>query len=363
MANRFWVGGSGSWTGAATANWSATSGGAGGASAPTTSDDVVFDAASGAGVVTISGGATVCRSVTFVAGFTGTLAGSAAWTIAGHTAFTAGMTLTYTGTVTFTATSAATIAMAGKRLRAVVFNGAGGTWTCQDNFQWGPVGSFNLKDGTFDANDFNVDGTGSISFVVTGTAVLNMGNGTWTVNTNGNPPINFDGATVNPENSTLILTSAISGSSLVSFGTLHNVQLVLSGAGQLVLTSGGTFNDLRIGWPTGGGHFEGNIHAVTVNGTFTIDPGTDVRFGALSPSVFNGTFNGSGTSSLQNKISGPVSKSAGTISVAYATITNSDAAGGATWRAPRSQGNVDGGGNTGWLFDSNVQQIIQAQNA
>ena len=54
MANRFWVGGSGTWDNVSTANWSATSGGAGGASAPTSVDDVFFDANSGtAATVTI----------------------------------------------------------------------------------------------------------------------------------------------------------------------------------------------------------------------------------------------------------------------------------------------------------------------
>ena len=48
MANRFWVGGSGTWNNTNTTNWSATSGGAGGASVPTSTDDVYFNASSGA---------------------------------------------------------------------------------------------------------------------------------------------------------------------------------------------------------------------------------------------------------------------------------------------------------------------------
>lgn len=46
MANRYWVGGTGTWTSTSTANWAATSGGAAGASAPTAIDDVIFDAGS-----------------------------------------------------------------------------------------------------------------------------------------------------------------------------------------------------------------------------------------------------------------------------------------------------------------------------
>jgi hypothetical protein len=45
MATRYWVGGAGTWN--TTTNWSTTSGGAGGASIPISTDDVVFDANSG----------------------------------------------------------------------------------------------------------------------------------------------------------------------------------------------------------------------------------------------------------------------------------------------------------------------------
>lgn len=61
MADRYWVGGSGTWNSTSTTNWSATSGGAGGASAPTSADDVFFNASSGTGTVT-SGTGIVCRN-------------------------------------------------------------------------------------------------------------------------------------------------------------------------------------------------------------------------------------------------------------------------------------------------------------
>jgi hypothetical protein len=58
MATRYWVGGTGTWDPSSTTNWATTSGGSGGASAPTSSDDVIFDANSGTGsaVVTCNGG-------------------------------------------------------------------------------------------------------------------------------------------------------------------------------------------------------------------------------------------------------------------------------------------------------------------
>lgn len=54
MANRYWVGGSGTWSSTNTANWSSSSGGPGGASVPTAADYVYFDANSGSGTVSFS---------------------------------------------------------------------------------------------------------------------------------------------------------------------------------------------------------------------------------------------------------------------------------------------------------------------
>ena len=43
MSTYYWVGGTGTWDNAATAHWSATTGGAAGAGPPTAADDVIFD--------------------------------------------------------------------------------------------------------------------------------------------------------------------------------------------------------------------------------------------------------------------------------------------------------------------------------
>lgn len=54
MANRYWVGGTGTWDESSTTHWSTSSGGAGGASVPTGSDAVFFNASSGGGTVTLA---------------------------------------------------------------------------------------------------------------------------------------------------------------------------------------------------------------------------------------------------------------------------------------------------------------------
>jgi len=76
MANRYWVGGTGTWDGTNTANWSATSGGATGASVPTTADDVFFDSNSGSGTTTNASTMGSIKSINFT-GWTGTFAGAA----------------------------------------------------------------------------------------------------------------------------------------------------------------------------------------------------------------------------------------------------------------------------------------------
>ena len=58
MANRYWVGGTGTWNTTSTTNWSASDGGASGASVPTSADSVFFTDSSGltgASVITLSG--------------------------------------------------------------------------------------------------------------------------------------------------------------------------------------------------------------------------------------------------------------------------------------------------------------------
>jgi hypothetical protein len=62
MANRFWVGGTANWDITAGSKWSTVSGGSGGSAVPTTSDDVFFDANSGASVVTIDSNSN-CKSL------------------------------------------------------------------------------------------------------------------------------------------------------------------------------------------------------------------------------------------------------------------------------------------------------------
>ena len=97
MAARFWVtGGTGNWN--STTNWSATTGGASGASVPSTADTAAFDASSGSGTATLDISPTV-QTLTMT-GFTGTLAfGTNTISLnSTGTVFTGATTMTVTGT-------------------------------------------------------------------------------------------------------------------------------------------------------------------------------------------------------------------------------------------------------------------------
>lgn len=115
MANRYWVaGGDGNWS--STTNWSATSGGASGASAPGSADIALFDANSGNGTATVDTNITI-QALTMT-GFTGTLAfGTNTITLTNAGAvYTGATTFTVTGTpqliLTNSSSSARTVAAA-----------------------------------------------------------------------------------------------------------------------------------------------------------------------------------------------------------------------------------------------------------
>jgi len=120
MANRYWVGGTGTWTAINTANWSASSGGASGASVPTAADSVFFDqAATYTVTMTNTSGALTCLDFTISAG-TVTIAGGAigAFTISGSMSIIASTIWNSVGTITFNSTTAATITTNGVPIKA-----------------------------------------------------------------------------------------------------------------------------------------------------------------------------------------------------------------------------------------------------
>ena len=199
MADRYWILGTGTWDATNTVNWSDTSGGSGGFSVPTASDNVYFDANSNvlatAFTVTMANTPRVCNDFT-ASGLDGvmTLAGtSIGLTVSGSLTFQAtNFTRTYTGTTTFNATTTGkTITTNGVAFgSAVTFNGVGGGWTLGSALT--TTGTTTLTNGTLDLQSYTLStnlfsstnsntrtiafGTGNITCTGTGTV--------WTTQTN-----------------------------------------------------------------------------------------------------------------------------------------------------------------------------------
>lgn len=157
MADRYWVGGSGNTND--TAKWSTSSGGSGGASVPTNSDNAIFDSNSHNTNYTVTVNASFsCLNLTVTAPSSGnmTLAGSSSLNIAGNLSFYSSMIRTYTGAITFSSTSTGkTISTNGVSLDSpITFNGVGGEWTLQNAFI--TIQGITLTNGSFITNNYNV---------------------------------------------------------------------------------------------------------------------------------------------------------------------------------------------------------------
>jgi hypothetical protein len=239
VADRYWVGGTANWDGTAGTKWSTTSGGAGGASVPTSADDVFFDAAS-TGTCTISTGNTGAKSINCT-GFTGTIAGSANITIAGSVTLVAGMTYTHTGTATITGTS--TLITAGKTFTNFTVAGSGITVALGDAVTVRSGGSITVTQGTFNTNGYNVNAA-TLASSNSNTRAINLGSSTVTLTGS----IDFATSTG------LTFTSGTSqintsGNGIVFNGggqTFYNVAFTSTNAGGAAITGANTFNNLSV---------------------------------------------------------------------------------------------------------------------
>lgn len=279
MADRYWVGGTGTWDGATKTNWSATSGGAGGASAPTSADNVFFNSLSNATAYTVTvTGTASCADMTMVGPLSGnvTWAGSGTLNIAGSiTVAATGITRTYTGGITFSATTTGKIITVGVTLASIItFNGVGGSWTLGSAISCSTIV---ITAGTFDtsaAGNYSVT-CSSFSCTSTSTSVLNLNAST--VNLTSVSPITMTGSgfTLNAGTSQINITTS-SGPTFSSSGkTFYNVSFTgapLSTSFPIAISGVNTFNNLTFTSPS-----STTIGAVpitfsatqTINGTLT----------------------------------------------------------------------------------------------
>lgn len=179
MAVRYLVaGGTGNWN--STTNWSATSGGASGASFPVAGDDVIFDSGSANANITINV-ASACATLS-CSDYTGTLTFTKTLSTTGNLVFSSGMLTAGAGSLSV-GSNTFSITSNGVHLRN--FTGVSPTITLNDDCfvenhsKTGASGTMTIN-GAF---NYNVNGNllTSTNTITTGTATMILtGNCTWT---------------------------------------------------------------------------------------------------------------------------------------------------------------------------------------
>ena len=274
MATRYWVGGAGTWNTSSTTNWSTSSGGASGASAPTSADNVIIDTSSGTGSITLTGA--VCNDITVTATQAITLGiATSTLSIFGNLTFPSGgsfaVNTTSGNVITLAATATGkTVTTNGKSIGNLTVNGVGGGWTLGSALT---TSTITLTNGTFD--------TSSASNYALTAVAINLGAGTKTLNLNASTvtlsdegPFNFEtnatNFTFNAGTSNITSTATTANVQPRSGGfTFYNVTFTNSPSGTFIFHNAGTYNNLTL--PTSGGFYRITFGGTqTINGTLTL---------------------------------------------------------------------------------------------
>jgi hypothetical protein len=321
MANRYWVNGTGDWDGGSTANWSTSSGGSSGASIPSATDNVFFDANSGGGAVTVQdtgpGNPPECANL-ICTGFTGSMDSSGyGLNINGDVTLSSGGDYALLWLIIISGT-VCTLTSVGKSIYGIDIE-SGATVTLADAAD---LSLFLSNSGTFTTNNFNV----VVGFTyILGT--LNMGSSTFTVSESWFADLL---STINAGTSTINLTNTSS----IDFGGLSGstyYNLNAGGTGSVTILGNNTFNTIS-----------NSVQPITL--TFTAGSTQTVTNFTVSGTAGNlVTLNSTSTGTQFT-----LSKASGTVSLDYLSIQDSNAAGGAAWYAGTNSTNVSN--NTGWVF-------------
>lgn len=227
MANRYWVGGTGSWTD--TAHWSTTSGGTGGSSVPN-GDYVYFDANSGSGAVTFDANMTV--SDINMTGYAGTFSGSGNLYYGAGKPTAVGKFCNASGLQNLTVYAyQGTLDCNGGTLYNVYCGQSGGSLALAGNFSGR---TFNINRGTVSTGAYDV--SAQYLGIDSGVVSFSMGSGIYTITNSiiatgvsssavspGTSIINFSGSNISggsPTFNTLYVNSSCNISSSPTFNNL-----------------------------------------------------------------------------------------------------------------------------------------------
>jgi hypothetical protein len=260
MADRYWVGGTATWNNTAGTKWATTSGGSGGASIPTASDDVYFDANSGSGDIAI--GASNCLNLD-TTGFTGRFVGGNTSTPNIRGSLTVGSSnanWTKTGNMVFSPAAAAyvTITDSSQRINGatpITITGGAGSTVAIDTDVF--CGSIVLTSGELFIPTFlTLSTNGTVTFTGAGNKTLTLGVEA-TIGTNTTGTINTGSAT----NLSVVGPSLPDQAYIVSGGNL-----TFSGSTNTVTGSGVTFT-AKQNFTSDGKTFPGILQLVPTNST------------------------------------------------------------------------------------------------
>lgn len=320
MANRYWVGGTGTWNTTSTANWSNASGGAPGASAPNAADIAFFDANSGTGTVTL-GEPVTCLRVTMT-GYAGSLDFS-----------THKISIVGNGATIFTGSPTCT-ALGSKQLE-FTYSGSSGTRSVDSGATVTESNALNIK---------VTAGTDIFRFIVGagkayGTVDFTGFSGTYAVNGTGIFPV-YGNLTLSP---TMTMAS-----------TTSNLRMSSTSGTKTITSNGNTFNQPFVLTGVNGTFEFSDAFSQAAGRSFVLENNVIVRLKAGVTSTV-GIFATLDTTQkvLESTLAGSqatLSQASGTVNATYLTIKDINATGGATWNAFISNNNVDGGNNIGWDF-------------
>ncbi len=269
-----------------------------GAAVPTASDNVFFDANSGAGTATIVTATALANNLDFT-GYTGTLAGSTASTISGNLVLASTGSWTYTGTITFNSTNAQTITSNTRAINnPVVFDGVSGSWVLQDDFATGATRTTTLTNGTLNLNNHNLL-TGIFNSNNSNARTLTSGSGQINVTYAGGGSVSAaifgtTGLTVTDRPTFLLTGNNTAGNRTISLGTLPEAtapSVVVSNGSDPVLVGQSVFN-LTFS-PPFTGTWTNSLH--TIYGNLTLIAGQAAPAAGTSATTFGAT---SGTKTI-----------------------------------------------------------------
>ncbi len=364
MANRFWVGGTGTWNSSSTANWSATTGGAAGASAPGVADVAIFDANSGGGTATTSGALSIQGLTRGTAAATNlTLGGSL--TVSGaatHLLNTLNLNNNVLTCLTFstTATGVRTLAF-GTTGEIVVTGNAAAVFTASSAANLTVTGTSKVTlnyAGSTGTRSINAGGTASydagnpkINFNITaGSDIVSLGGN----NVYGD--VDFTGFTgsygftaTDPQ----FFGNLTFGSGMTGPSSATRSLRFMATSGTQTITSNSVTVNSGISCEGGATYTFADALTMGATNTFTITAGTVQLKNNVTSTVGSFVANNSTVKFLQSTTLGSqatLSQASGTVNVANLTIRDINAVGGAAWNAYTDQGNIDAGNVDGWDF-------------